>query len=125
MCDQQSLRSACAYAQSDQSLCLLLKYPTNVKLPTEHHLRFQSLKLGCAGSSESTLVEMPHCWKSFVTAQLLWSKANSMFKNSPVNDLLMYLKLKIDDLTLYKMLFVLHIYVIPNCLPELKHKLKI
>ena len=24
MCDQQSLRSACAYAQSDQSLCLLL-----------------------------------------------------------------------------------------------------
>ena len=26
MCDQQSLRSACAYVQSDQSLCLSLKY---------------------------------------------------------------------------------------------------
>ena len=32
MCDQQSLRSACAYAQSDQSLCLSLEYPMTVKL---------------------------------------------------------------------------------------------
>ena len=38
MCDKQSLRSACAYAQSDQSLCLSLEYPMSVKLLTEHHL---------------------------------------------------------------------------------------
>ena len=41
-----------------------------VKLLTEHHLEFLSLKRGCRGSSESVLVKMPHCWKSHVTAQL-------------------------------------------------------
>ena len=41
-----------------------------VKLQTEHHLEFLSLKGGCAGSSESTLVQMPYCWKSHVTAQM-------------------------------------------------------
>ena len=35
-----------------------------VKLLIEHHLEFLSLKGGCTGSSESTLVKMPHCWKS-------------------------------------------------------------
>ena len=40
----------------------------NVKLLTEHHLEFLSLKGGCTGLSESTLVKMPHCWKSHVTA---------------------------------------------------------
>ena len=39
-----------------------------VKLLTEHHLEFLSLKGGCRGSSESTLVKMPHCWKSHATA---------------------------------------------------------
>ena len=34
-----------------------------VKLLTEHHLEFLSLKEGCRCSSESTLVKMPHCWK--------------------------------------------------------------
>ena len=68
MCDQQSLRSACAYAQSDQSLCKSLEYSMNVKLLTEQHLKFLSLKKSCIGSSESTLVKMPHCWKSHVTA---------------------------------------------------------
>ena len=68
MCDQQSFRSACAYAQSDQSLCLSLAYSMNVKLLTEHHFVFLSLKGDCTGSSESTLVKMPNCWKSHVTA---------------------------------------------------------
>ena len=67
MCDQQSLRSACAYAQSDQSLCLSLEYPMSVKLLTEHHLAFLSLKGGCRGASESTHVKMLHCWKSHTT----------------------------------------------------------
>ena len=43
----------------------------SVKLLTEHHLEFLSLTGGCIGSSESTLVKMPHCWKSHVTAQLV------------------------------------------------------
>ena len=41
-----------------------------VKLLTEHHLEFLSLKGGCTGSSESTLIKMPHCWKSHATAQI-------------------------------------------------------
>ena len=40
----------------------------SVKLLTEHRLKFLSLKGGCTGSSESTLVKMPHCWKSHVVA---------------------------------------------------------
>ena len=32
MCDQQSLRSTCAYTQSDQSLCLSLEYSMRGKL---------------------------------------------------------------------------------------------
>ena len=71
MCDQQSLRSACAYAQSDQSLCLSLECPMSVKLLTEHHLRFLSIKGGCTGSSESTFVKMPNCWKYHAAAHLL------------------------------------------------------
>ena len=55
MCDQQSLRSACTYAQSDQSLCLSLEYSMSVKQLAEHHLTFLSLKGGSKGSSESTL----------------------------------------------------------------------
>ena len=70
MSDQQSLRSACAYLQSDQSLCLSLEYSMIIKLLTEHHLMILSLKGGCSASSESTLVKMPHCWKSHVTAHL-------------------------------------------------------
>ena len=42
-----------------------------VKLLTEHHLEFLSLKGGCRRSSESTHVKMPHCWKSHTLAQVL------------------------------------------------------
>ena len=41
-----------------------------VKLRTEHHLEFLSLKGGYTGSSESTNVKMPHCWKSHTLAQI-------------------------------------------------------
>ena len=41
-----------------------------VKLLTEYHLGFLSLKGGRTGSSESTHVKMPHCWKSPTLAQL-------------------------------------------------------
>ena len=42
----------------------------SVKLLTEHLLEFLSLKGDCTGSSESTLVKMPHCWKSHVTVRI-------------------------------------------------------
>ena len=70
MWNQQSLRLACAYAQSDQSFCLSLAYSLSVKLMTEHHLKFLGLKGGCADWSESTLVKMPHSWNSHVAAQM-------------------------------------------------------
>ena len=40
----------------------------SVKLLTEKHLEFLRVKRGCTGSSESTLVKMPHCWESHVAA---------------------------------------------------------
>ena len=42
----------------------------SVKLLTKHNLEFLSLKGGFTGSSESTLIKMPHCWKSHATAQI-------------------------------------------------------
>ena len=47
MCDKQRLRPVCAYALSDQSLCLSLEYSMTVKLLTEQQLEFLSLKGGC------------------------------------------------------------------------------
>ena len=49
-----------------------------VKLLTEHQLKFLSLKGGCTGSYESTLVKMPHCWKSHSTAD-----PESFFRGGP------------------------------------------
>ena len=49
-----------------QSHCLSLEYSMTIKLLTEGHLEFLSLKGDCTGSSESTLVKMPHCWKSLI-----------------------------------------------------------
>ena len=43
-----------------------------VKLLTEHHLEFLSLKGGCRGSSESTLVKMSNCWKSHALAHIIF-----------------------------------------------------
>ena len=44
-----------------------------VKLLTEHHLEVLSLKGGCRGSSKSTHVKKPHCWKSHALAQMVSS----------------------------------------------------
>ena len=49
-----------------------------VKLLTEHYLEFLSLTGGCTCSSESTHVEMPHCWKSHALAQI--QKESGTFK---------------------------------------------
>ena len=42
----------------------------SVELLTEHHLEFLGFKGGFTGSSESTHVKIPHCWKSHVAAHL-------------------------------------------------------
>ena len=51
MYDQQRLRSACAYTQSDQSLFKSLEFSMSVMLLTEHHFEFPSLKGDCTGQS--------------------------------------------------------------------------
>ena len=47
------------------------EYSISVKLLTEHNLEVLSLAGSFTGSSESTLVKIPHCWKSRVTAHFL------------------------------------------------------
>ena len=68
-------------AQSDQSLCLSLEYSMTPMLLTEQNLEFLSLIGGCTGTSKSTLVKMPHFWKSHVVAHLSlysWQSATSL-----------------------------------------------
>ena len=43
-----------------------------VKLLTKHHFEFLSLKGGCRGSSESTLVKMSNCLKSYASAHFFY-----------------------------------------------------
>ena len=45
----------------------------SVKLLTEQRLGLLSLKVSCTGLCESTLVKMPHCWKSHVAAHMFRS----------------------------------------------------
>ena len=49
------------------------------QLLTEHNLEFLSFKGGCTGSSETTLVKMPHCHGSItvnseIFARILFSR---------------------------------------------------
>ena len=52
----------------------------SVKLLTEHHLDSLSLKGGCTGSSESTLVKMPPRLKSSVTSWCQYSDLSFLVK---------------------------------------------
>ena len=70
MCDQQRLRPARAYAKFDHIRWYSFEYSISVKLLTEQHQEFLSLKGGCIGSFESFRVRMLHSWKSHVAAQL-------------------------------------------------------
>ena len=107
MCNQQRLRSACAYAQSDQSLCLLLEYSMIVKLLAEHHMASLSLKSVCICWSESTHVKIPHCWKSHAATQIIenfqylkgriWSICN-------IGTFLLYQWLEIEDVVRVRVL---------------------
>ena len=57
-------------AQFDQSLCCSPEFSMTLKLLIEQRLEFLSLKGGCTGSPESTLIKMPHCWKPHVAAHI-------------------------------------------------------
>ena len=48
-----------------------------VKLLTEHDLEFLSLKGDFTDLSESTLVKIPHCWKSHVAAHMFFCIAQT------------------------------------------------
>ena len=66
------------------------------RLLTDHHLEFLSLKGGCTGSSESTLVKMPHCRKSHVGQTILLkgnfiSNRSEMTEQKPTNKRLRWL----------------------------------
>ena len=52
-----------------------------VKLLCQHHLEFLSLKEGCGGSSESTLVKMSNCWKSHAVAHLASTYFSDVYHN--------------------------------------------
>ena len=60
-------------------------------LLTEANLEFLSLKGGCTGLPESTLVKMPHCWKSHVAAQMIIAPGHEIWvpivheRESPIN----------------------------------------
>ena len=65
----------------------------SVKVLTEHHLEFLSLKGGCTGSSESTLVKMPHVAAHFyVLLSRMYSMSDTQgsrlrLRCHPINDL--------------------------------------
>ena len=81
MRDQQSLRAACAYVQSNQSLCYLLEYSMTVNLMTEHTpFGVSKLERGLHGSSMAIHVEIPHCWKYHAVTHILIKKTLSLSK---------------------------------------------
>ena len=51
-----------------------------VKLLTEHQLEFLSCEGGSRGSSESTHVNMPDCWKSHATNHIIFLKRADNYK---------------------------------------------
>ena len=65
-----SNNAVCATSKGSDQPVHSLEYSMTVKLLTEHNLKCLSLKGGCTGLSESTLVKMPQCCKSHVTAQI-------------------------------------------------------
>ena len=77
-----------------------------VKLLTEHHMEFLSLKGGCRGLSESSLVKISNCWKSHAAAQISSEAHLTIFQAS----------LHISQLTL-RMLGIFHAKIC-CCLPS-------
>ena len=65
-----------------------------VKLLTEHHLEFLSLKGGCSGLSESTIFKMSNCWKSHAAAQAIHTYVYIDARQCPLK---VYRKLKVHS----------------------------
>ena len=55
----------------------------SVKLLTEQNLESLSIKEGCTGLSESTLVKLPHCLKSHVAAHLYLNNLDRVSAKGP------------------------------------------
>ena len=77
MCDQPAHMSSLIRAFA--SLLNVLNTLWMLLLLTDNHLEFLSLKGGCTCSSKSTLVKMPHCWKSHVTGRVCMCAINFKF----------------------------------------------
>ena len=117
MCDQQILRSACAYAQSDQSLCLSLEYPMSVRLLTEHHLAPLSLKGGCTRvytCQNATLLENI-CHSSYNLHTLDSTIDKQVQRNGdPEESRYAFIK----SVTIFFLIFRLHLFLFaPDTLP--------
>ena len=70
-----------------------------VKLLTKHHAEFLHLKGGCRGSSESTLVKMPNCWKSHPLAHMCLIGFRSGYSRMRMVKLLAYSRALLTVLT--------------------------
>ena len=69
-----------------------------VKLLTEHHLEFLSLKGGCRGLSESTLIKTSNCWKSHAAAHIHKSRNLPICRSPFYTCLKVYIHNKSRDL---------------------------
>ena len=62
-----------------------------VKPLNEYHLTCLSLKGGCRGSSESTLVKMSNCWKSHAAAQIILLQTTKQMMKSIMSVLVVWM----------------------------------
>ena len=69
----------------------LLDYSMTVNLLAEHHLESLSLKGGFTGSSESSHVKMPLCWKSHVEAHFDNEDHDEIPQNAAIHQVLHWL----------------------------------
>ena len=78
-----------------------------VKLLTEHHLEFLSLKGGCLGSSESTHVKMPHCWMSHALAHMInvYAYSAGALYHTPLYNTSTDISTCIDTVMLWSLIF--------------------
>ena len=75
-----------------------------VKLLTEHHLEFLSLKGGRRGSSESTHVKMSNCWKSHALAHIVVVQTATFYDYQNIMQLILFNQCYSTKLTFRKVL---------------------
>ena len=68
----------------------------SVKLLIKQCLELLSIKVGCTGLSEATLVKIPHCWKSRVTAHIVFSGRMRTEFHAPSRCLILCPALSVD-----------------------------